>query len=181
MVEFKNSNPKDAVGVKKVPFSTVSAPVIAELGLAMLEGDRKYGRHNYRAIGVRSSVYYDAMFRHITAWWEGEDIDPDSGLSHVTKAMGCLLVLRDAMINNKLNDDRPPRVANGWTAELNKKAAAIIEKYPNPVMPYTEKRVKQEFLTQTEFVIPDWKVKLPNNYIHTIAEDSFSEVLRDLK
>lgn len=134
----KDSNPKDSVGTKKVPFSTVSAPVIAEIGLAMLEGSRKYGRHNYRAIGVRGSVYYDACLRHLTQWWEGEDIDPDSGLSHITKALACLVVLRDAMILDKCVDDRPPKTKQGWVADLNKRAAEIIEKYPNALEPYTE-------------------------------------------
>jgi hypothetical protein len=134
----KDSNPKDSVGTKKVPFSTVSAPVIAEIGLAMLEGSRKYGRHNYRAIGVRGSVYYDACLRHLTQWWEGEDIDPDSGLSHIVKAAACLIVLRDAMLLDKVADDRPPKTKQGWVQELNKKAAEIIEKYPNALEPYTE-------------------------------------------
>src|SRR5258705_4867467 len=108
--EAKDSNPKDAIGTRKVPFSTIPAQPLAELGLAMLEGALKYRRHNYRIAGVRASVYYDAMMRHITAWWEGEDIDPKSGLPHVIKAMACLVVLRDAAINNKLNDDRPPAI-----------------------------------------------------------------------
>src|SRR5437879_6154887 len=95
---LKDTKPKDAMGMKKVPFSTISAPVMAELGVAMLEGALKYGRHNYRVIGVRASVYYDAvMARHMPCWWEGEDEDPDSGLSHVTKAIASLVVLRDAM------------------------------------------------------------------------------------
>lgn len=136
----KETNPKDAVGVKKVPFSTVPSEVIAEIGLAMMEGARKYGRHNYRAVGVRASVYYDALFRHITAWWEGEDIDPDSGLNHVTKALSTLTVLRDAMINDKLTDDRPPRLDPEWVRGLNKKAAEIIDKYPDSVSAYTEKK-----------------------------------------
>ena len=136
----KLSNPKDSCGVKKVPFSTVSAPVVAEIGLAMLEGALKYGRHNYRVVGVRASVYYDALLRHITAWWEGEDIDPDSGLNHVTKAIATLAVLRDAMINEKLADDRPPKSKAGWVAELNAKAAALIDKYPDPVAAFTESK-----------------------------------------
>ena len=61
----KETNPKDAVGIKKAPMSTVSAAVIAELGLAMMEGARKYGRHNYRVSGIRMSVYYDAALRHL--------------------------------------------------------------------------------------------------------------------
>src|SRR3972149_8197470 len=92
----KLSNPKDAVGCSKAPFSTVPARVMAEIGLALLEGSCKYGRHNYRTVGVRASIYYDACFRHLTAWWEGQDIDPDSGLPHIVKALACLTVLRDS-------------------------------------------------------------------------------------
>ena len=51
------------------------------------EGARKYGRHNYRVIGVRGSVYYDATLRHVTAWWEGEDLDPERGINHISKAI----------------------------------------------------------------------------------------------
>lgn len=136
---LKPSNPKDSVGIKKVYFSVIPWGVIAELGLALLEGALKYGRHNYRAIGVRGSVYYDATLRHLTDWWEGTDTDPDSGLSHITKAIASLTVLRDAMIQENWEDDRPPRMKEGWVQELNLKAAALVEKYPNPAKVYTEK------------------------------------------
>lgn len=136
----KLSNPKDSVGVKKAPISTVPMPVMVEVGVAMLEGACKYGRSNYRVAGVRASVYFDAvMARHLPAWWEGEDIDPDSGLSHITKAIASLVVLRDAMMNGMWTDDRPPRSKAGWLAELNERAAAIIEKYPEPKDAYTAK------------------------------------------
>lgn len=125
----KPSNPKDSVGISKVPMSTVSAPVLAEVGLGMLEGACKYGRHNYRAVGVRSSVYYDATMRHLMAWWEGQDIDPGSGLHHVTKAITSLVVLRDAMINGLCDDDRPPSAPDGFIEALNAKAEAILKKY----------------------------------------------------
>jgi hypothetical protein len=105
----KPTNPKDAVGVKKVPYSTVPGNVITEVAAAMAEGALKYGRHNYRGVGVRASVYYDATLRHLISWWEGEDIDPDSGLSHITKAITSMVVLRDAMLQGKCEDDRPPR------------------------------------------------------------------------
>lgn len=135
----KPSNPKDAVGIKKVPYSTVPAEVIAELAVGMLEGALKYGRHNYRIIGVRASVYYDAALRHLTSWWEGEDIDPDSQLSHITKAIASLTVLRDAMIKDNWTDDRPPKLKEGWMADLNKRAEELLKKYPSPVPAYTEK------------------------------------------
>lgn len=134
----KDTNPKDAVGVRKAPMSTVPVPVIMEIGLAMLEGARKYGRHNYRVAGVRASVYYDALWRHMGAWWEGENIDLASGLNHVTKALATLTVLRDAMINHKLEDDRPPAVSVDFVAVLNKGAGEIISRLPDPKPAFTE-------------------------------------------
>ncbi len=139
-MDKKPTNPKDKVGVKKVSIGRVSSVVLMEMSLGMLEGDRKYGGHNYRVAGVLASVYYDATMRHLMAWWEGEDIDPASGLSHITKALSSLAVLRDAMHNNKINDDRPPKLEDGWIDDLNQKAAAIIEKYPDRVTPFTEKQ-----------------------------------------
>lgn len=142
----KDTNPKDAIGITKLPFSTLSGPAMGELGLAMMEGALKYGRHNYRAIGIRYSVYFDAAMRHIWLWWEGEDIDPDSGLPHITKAMACLMILRDATIHNQYNDDRPPKTPKEgidrkvWVDGLNVQAKALRGKYPDPKEPYTEKK-----------------------------------------
>lgn len=137
-MEFKASNPKDSVGVKKAPMSCVSSFVVMEMALGMMEGGRKYGRHNYRVAGVRASVYYDAAMRHLMAWWEGEDIDKESGLSHITKALSCLSVLRDSMHVGNWVDDRPPKLEDGWVSTLNKKASDIIDKYPNSVPAFTE-------------------------------------------
>lgn len=134
----KASNPKDRIGTLKAAMSYVPCTVLMELGLGMMEGGMKYGRHNYRAIGVRASVYYDATLRHLFAWWEGEDIDPDSNLSHITKAIASLTVLRDAMLHDKWLDDRPPETKDGWIAPLNDAVKALAEKYPEPKAPYTE-------------------------------------------
>lgn len=136
-MDAKDTNPKDAVGIKKVPFSVLSMPVIAEVGLALLEGARKYGRHNYRVSGVRASVYVDAAGRHLSAFWEGEDTDPGSKLSHITKAIAGLVVLRDSMIQGNWVDDRPPPSPAGWVEELNKKAEEIIRMYPDAKEPFT--------------------------------------------
>lgn len=128
----KDSNPKDIVGTRKAPMSTVSAAVMAEVGVAMLEGALKYGRHNYRAVGVRASVYYDACLRHMFAWWDmGEDIDPASKLSHITKAIAGLMVLRDSMLQGNWVDDRPPPCPEFYEA-LNAAAAKLVDNAPTP-------------------------------------------------
>lgn len=128
MSSMKLSNPKDTIGVRKAPLSTLPAGVLAEVGVAMLEGAAKYGRSNYREAGVRGSIYYDAVMRHLFAWWEGEDIDPDSGISHVTKAMSALLVLRDCMMQDNWTDDRPPKSKNFYN-DLNNLAGEILDRH----------------------------------------------------
>lgn len=127
-MDKKDTNPKDALGIRKaglqcVPGSIIIAianafggianipcRVLFELGMAMSEGARKYGRHNYRVTGVRASVYYDAFMRHLSAgWWHSrEDIDPDSGVCHIIKALACLTVVYDSRCMLNWIDDRPP-------------------------------------------------------------------------
>lgn len=133
----KDGNPKDGVGGRKVGLSNVPLGVLLEMAVGMQEGALKYGRHNYRVKGVRGSVYFDATIRHMFAWFEGEDIDPDSGLSHITKAMCSLAVLRDAMIQNKLRDDRPPKGQNRLPL-LNEEQARMVDLAINPVPPYID-------------------------------------------
>lgn len=139
--QSKPSNPKDAVGIRKARwFSYVPLRVMVFLGLALLEGARKYGRHNYRIAGVRASVYVDAVVcGHLTPWMEGQDIDPDSGLNHIDKAIASLVVLRDGMLEGNWEDDRPPSIENAdaFFAEANAKAIETIDRYPHPKAAFT--------------------------------------------
>lgn len=125
---IKESNPKDAIGAMKAKLSVVPSGVLFALGNAMLEGACKYGRHNYRGVGVRASVYYDAAMGHLMDWWEGQDIDPDSGELHLVKAMASLAVAIDAIQQGMMHDDRPPR-SKVYKADFNANARAIIERH----------------------------------------------------
>lgn len=100
-------NKKEGPGRLKVSMSVVPGIVLAEISVALMEGALVYGSHNYRDSEVKCSTYYDAAMRHLLAWWEGEDIDAKSGISHVTKAISGLIVLRDCMMNGVAHDDRP--------------------------------------------------------------------------
>ena len=140
-VSKKRTNPKDAVGTGKWrQFSVLPMAVIWELAVALLEGARKYGRHNYRDAGVRASVYVDAAVGHIGQFWEGEDIDADSGLSHITKAIASLVVMRDSMIRGNWVDDRPPAIdMDALRTELQAAVDGIMERIPDAVPPHMEK------------------------------------------
>jgi len=105
-VSDKPSNPKDLLGAKKVPYHLWPETATIQGTLALLEGALKYGRSNWRGVGVRASIYYDALRRHANAWFEGQDNDPDSGLDHLGHALACLAIIIDARAKGLLTDDR---------------------------------------------------------------------------
>ena len=118
MEKSKQTNPKDICGSDKIPFHLCPETVTTAISLALLEGMLKYGRSNWRAVGVRASIYYDALRRHMNSWLEGEDFDADSGLPHLFKAAACVAILIDATEAGKLNDDR--MIAGGYIEMLKK-------------------------------------------------------------
>ena len=114
----KPSNPKDIVGSDKMPLHLWPTTASAMGCLAFLEGALKYGRSNFRAVGVRATIYYDAVMRHLMAWFEGEDNDPDSGLPHMSHALACIAIIVDSEACGKLNDDR--MIAGGYRKLMTK-------------------------------------------------------------
>lgn len=110
----KPTNPKDAIGSDKLPLHLWPETATAMGCLGLLDGALKYGRANFRAIGVRATIYVDAAKRHLNAWLEGEDADRDSGLPHLAHALACLAILVDAQAAGKLTDDR--QIAGGYRA-----------------------------------------------------------------
>lgn len=133
--DTKPYNPKDVIGSTKPPLSCIPTGPLYEVGAVMLDGSAKYGRHNWRVIGVRSSVYYDAALRHLMKWWEGEELDTDSGCHHLAHAVACCLIVRDATNLGQLTDDRP--VPGGDpTAGVKELIKQIKERYPEPVPPF---------------------------------------------
>ncbi len=105
-------NPKDAIGSDKLPLHLWPETATAQGCIGMLNGMLKYGRSNFRAIGIRASIYVDAAKRHINAWFEGEENDPDDGVPHLSAALACLAIIVDAQATGKMTDDR--NVAGGY-------------------------------------------------------------------
>lgn len=139
MSNQKESNPKQQFADAKVQFHVLPMQVVAELSVAMLEGATKYGSHNYRKTGARFSTYYNATMRHLVAYLEGEDVDRESGVNHITKAITSLMVLRDCMLNDIYVDDRPISPACPCISEANDATANLLYKMKDVeiVRPYT--------------------------------------------
>lgn len=112
MSSVKPSNPKDMVGSDKLPLHLWPATATALGSVAMLNGMLKYGRSNFRAVGIRASIYIDAAKRHLDAFFEGEECDPDDGVPHLAAALACIAIIVDARAAGKLNDDR--QISGGY-------------------------------------------------------------------
>jgi len=126
----KPTNPKDAIGVLKVPLHLVSGVVKAYQAVAHYLGNVKYGAWNYRAGGARASVYRAALERHMDRWWEGEELDPVDGTPHLANAQACLNILIETSVGKNLVDDRPPsRDLNPIYDEIEGMMANIKERY----------------------------------------------------
>lgn len=104
--DTKPVNPKDGLGLLKIPVHLWPASATARGSLALLDGLLKYGRSNYRATDVRASVYVRALIGHVQDWFEGLDADPKSGLHPLDHALANLAILVDADAAGTLIDDR---------------------------------------------------------------------------
>lgn len=105
---MSDPNPKDLIGKSK-PQMHLIPPVAEVLTAKVFElGAAKYGPYNWRDHDVQATVYISAARRHLAAWLDGEDDDPESGVTHLAHVASCMAILMDAQRNGKLIDDRPP-------------------------------------------------------------------------
>lgn len=79
---------------KKLPIWLVPNALVFAAARSLQHGAKKYAPNNWRR-GIAYSEVYSALQRHMLAWLEREDHDPDSGLSHLDHAAACLAFLTE--------------------------------------------------------------------------------------
>lgn len=94
-------------GEKLCQMGALDPLALIELGKVAGYGARKYARYNY-AKGIKWSLSYDALQRHLMAFWGGEDLDPESRLPHAAHACWHCLCLLTYMLRGRGEDDRFP-------------------------------------------------------------------------
>lgn len=72
----------------KAPLSMIPRSALLAEARVMAFGAQKYGRDNWRG-GMERSRLADAALRHILAWVDGEDADPETGESHWAHVRCC--------------------------------------------------------------------------------------------
>lgn len=89
----------------KPPLSLISRMALEEEAKVMEFGKQKYGTHNWRA-GMDFSRLMDAALRHMYAFADGEDVDKETGLSHLAHARCCMAFLLEYQGVKIGTDDR---------------------------------------------------------------------------
>lgn len=79
-------------GVKPERYDLLPKPGLDAIARVFGWGASKYADHNWRK-GYEWSKSYAAAMRHLTAFWEGETNDPESGLPHLAHAGFHILVM----------------------------------------------------------------------------------------
>ena len=97
----------------------------AVLGLGADCPAKAYGRWNWRSAPVEAETYVAAIEQHLLRWRSGEEIDDQTGVSHLVSAAAGLAILRDAQDAGTLIDNR-----RGSPAVL-----AVMDRYDASSMP----------------------------------------------
>ncbi len=131
----RKPNPKDIAGREKCPLHLI--PGVAEIQVAavLAHGAAKYGGWNWRVTKIKATSYIAAARRHLAAWLDGEDLDPESGLPHLAHAAAGLMIALDAEAVGTLIDNRPK---SGKAATM----LTTLEKRPHRTPPAAFKRRK---------------------------------------
>lgn len=84
--------------------------------------ENKYPERNWEK-GFAWSILYASLKRHLSAWFLGEDFDPETGLSHLAHAACNIMMLQQYEYLNKDLDDRP----TGMNLPMRKKEESANE------------------------------------------------------
>lgn len=91
----------------KFRWELIAFDAIEGIAAILTMGAKKYSARNWE-LGIQYGRVYGAIMRHLSAWWRGENIDSESGRSHLDHAM-CELMFLSAYEKRGMTqfDDRP--------------------------------------------------------------------------
>ena len=122
------NDPKGAAGALKAPMHLIPPYALEQTAWVHKLGSEKYGAYNWRKTGVCATTYVSAIIRHLDAWRDGQDMDPESGISHIAHIATSCNILLDAGHCGTLQDDRNKKpVLNTFAAAVAKAEAEAVK------------------------------------------------------
>lgn len=92
-------------GMKPARFDLIPVMPLTKLAEHFGVGAAKYADHNWRK-GYEISKNYAALQRHVTAFWNGEDLDPETGTSHLSAVIFHAMAMQQTLEDFPQHDDR---------------------------------------------------------------------------
>ena len=89
----------------KPDYSLITRAMVEPMIRALMYGEKKYARGNFRS-GFNNTRLAAAAMRHIMAYLDREDLDPESSVSHLGHAMAALGMLLDNEATGTSTDGR---------------------------------------------------------------------------
>jgi len=89
----------------KLQWSLVDFKSLEGLVKVLEMGARKYDKHNWKK-GMPITQVSESLMRHLFAFLNGEDTDPESGLSHISHVMCNAMFIEYIMREKPQFDDR---------------------------------------------------------------------------
>ena len=85
---------------------------IIEVSKVLTFGAEKYDAENWRKLDDLQNRYTAGALRHIFAHMDGEQLDPETNLSHLAHALCCLLFKLEIELENAKIEEEKPREAD---------------------------------------------------------------------
>lgn len=92
----------------KLPFDLIPPEAETAIATVLRFGAIKYGPRNWEK-GLSWAQTYGALRRHLSAWYQREEDDAESGLPHLWHALTNLAFLATFHCRDAGTDDRPLR------------------------------------------------------------------------
>lgn len=79
---------------EKLRYDLIPMGMLRQLAAVMTVGAQKYEPNNWQRVEHARDRYYAAAMRHIEARRQGEILDPDDNLPHMSHAIACLAFIQ---------------------------------------------------------------------------------------
>lgn len=125
----------------KLPHHLISPFALDELAKVLEAGRKKYASRNWEK-GLSWDECTGSLMRHLNKWRAGEDLDPETGLSHMSHVLCNAMFLSHFTAVKAGTDDRPKYNTN------NNKEVTIAGDYERTFAELRERWIEEERKTR---------------------------------
>ena len=95
---------------EKPKMNLLPPKAIVEISKVLTFGAAKYDAENWRKLDDLQNRYTAGALRHIFAHMDGEELDPETNLSHLAHAMCCLLFKLEIELEERFKEEESREV-----------------------------------------------------------------------